>query len=94
MHFCVYVYVSLQTFADVVVMGSSVPQLLEDQKGEPGLGSPVSNPISANPATNPVSVSPTADLQVCVAFSHGLCQCLLLFLLMYSMSDTQKIVIL
>ncbi|XP_049908602.1 golgin subfamily A member 2 isoform X2 [Epinephelus moara] len=51
------------TFADVEAIGSSVPQLLEDPKGEPGRGSPVSNPASANTATNPESVGHNTDLQ-------------------------------
>ncbi|XP_045922003.1 golgin subfamily A member 2 isoform X3 [Micropterus dolomieu] len=51
------------TFADVEAMGSSVPQLLEEQKGQPGHGSPVSNPASANTATNPECVSHNNDLQ-------------------------------
>ncbi|XP_033502566.1 golgin subfamily A member 2 isoform X2 [Epinephelus lanceolatus] len=51
------------TFADMEAIGSSVPQLLEDPKGEPGRGSPVSNPASANTATNPESVSHNTDLQ-------------------------------
>ncbi|XP_044028984.1 golgin subfamily A member 2 isoform X2 [Siniperca chuatsi] len=51
------------TFADVEAMGSSVPQLLEDPKGEPGRGSPVSNPASANTTTNPESVGHNNDLQ-------------------------------
>uniref|UniRef100_A0A4W6CXQ8 Golgin A2 n=1 Tax=Lates calcarifer TaxID=8187 RepID=A0A4W6CXQ8_LATCA len=37
-------------------MGSSVPPLLEDPRGEPGRGSPVSNPASANTTNNPESV--------------------------------------
>ncbi|XP_070706234.1 golgin subfamily A member 2 isoform X2 [Pempheris klunzingeri] len=51
------------TFADLEAMGSSVPQLLEDPKGEPGRGSPVSNPASANTATNPEPVGHNTDLQ-------------------------------
>ncbi|KAM3599425.1 uncharacterized protein V6R79_005292 [Siganus canaliculatus] len=51
------------TFGDVVAMGSSVPQLLEDPDSEPGRDSPVSNLASANTATNPESVSHNADLQ-------------------------------
>lgn len=64
-----FVYVSPQTFAGVEAMGSSVPQLLEDPKGEPGRGSPVSNPASANTTTNPESVGHNTDLQVCVSLS-------------------------
>ncbi|XP_049908601.1 golgin subfamily A member 2 isoform X1 [Epinephelus moara] len=56
-------YGNSQTFADVEAIGSSVPQLLEDPKGEPGRGSPVSNPASANTATNPESVGHNTDLQ-------------------------------
>ncbi|XP_059213804.1 golgin subfamily A member 2 isoform X2 [Centropristis striata] len=51
------------TFADVEAIGSSVPQLLEDTKGEPGHSSPVPNPASANTATNPESVGHNTDLQ-------------------------------
>ncbi|XP_042364747.1 golgin subfamily A member 2 isoform X3 [Plectropomus leopardus] len=51
------------TFADMEAIGSSVPQLLEDPKGEPGRGSPVSNPASANTATNSESVGHNTDLQ-------------------------------
>ncbi|XP_040013122.1 golgin subfamily A member 2 isoform X2 [Xiphias gladius] len=53
----------INTFADVEPMGSSVPQLLEDPRGEPGRGSPVSNPASANTTNNPESVGQNADLQ-------------------------------
>ncbi len=63
-----FVCVSPQTFADVEAMGSSVPQLLEDPKGEPDRGSPVSNPASANTTTNPESVGHSTDLQVCLSF--------------------------
>ncbi|KAM3873866.1 LOW QUALITY PROTEIN: golgin subfamily A member 2 [Diretmus argenteus] len=49
--------------ADMEATGSSVPQLLEDTKGEPGHGSLVSNPSSTIPATNLESVSHNADLQ-------------------------------
>lgn len=49
-------------------MGSSVPQL-EDQMGEPGRSSPVSNPASANTTTNTESVSHNTDLQVCLSLS-------------------------
>ncbi|XP_038589196.1 golgin subfamily A member 2 isoform X2 [Micropterus salmoides] len=56
-------YGNSQTFADVEAMGSSVPQLLEEQKSQPGHGSPVSNPASANTATNPECVSHNNDLQ-------------------------------
>ncbi|XP_030291449.1 golgin subfamily A member 2 isoform X2 [Sparus aurata] len=52
-----------QAFADAEAMGSSVPQLLEDQMGEPGRSSPVSNPASANTTTNTESVSHNTDLQ-------------------------------
>ncbi|XP_028457870.1 golgin subfamily A member 2 isoform X1 [Perca flavescens] len=51
------------TFADVGAIGSSVPQLLEDPKGELGHGSPVSNTASANTATNSESVGHNTDLQ-------------------------------
>lgn len=64
-----FVYVSPQTFADVGAIGSSVPQLLEDLKGELGHGSPVSNTASANTATNSESVGHNTDLQVCLSFS-------------------------
>ncbi|XP_059213803.1 golgin subfamily A member 2 isoform X1 [Centropristis striata] len=56
-------YGNSQTFADVEAIGSSVPQLLEDTKGEPGHSSPVPNPASANTATNPESVGHNTDLQ-------------------------------
>lgn len=72
-----FVYVSHQTFADVEAMGSSVPQLLEEPKGEPGRGSPVSNPASANTTTNLESVGHSTDLQVCLFF----CKCFSLFFL-------------
>lgn len=64
-----FVYVSHQAFADAEAMGSSVPQLLEDQMGEPGRSSPVSNPASANTTTNTESVSHNTDLQVCLSLS-------------------------
>lgn len=63
------VCVSPQTFADMEAVGSSGPQLLEEPNSEPGRGSPVSNPASANAVTNSESVSHTTDLQVCVSFS-------------------------
>ncbi|XP_029920461.1 golgin subfamily A member 2 isoform X2 [Myripristis murdjan] len=50
-------------YADMEAMGSSVPQLLEDQKGEHGHGSPVSNPSSTIATTNPESVSHNTDPQ-------------------------------
>ncbi|XP_018518429.1 golgin subfamily A member 2 isoform X2 [Lates calcarifer] len=53
----------INTFADAEPMGSSVPPLLEDPRGEPGRGSPVSNPASANTTNNPESVDHNADLQ-------------------------------
>ncbi|XP_071321735.1 golgin subfamily A member 2 isoform X2 [Trachinotus anak] len=53
----------INNFADVEPMGSSVPQLLEDPRGEPGRGSPVSNPASANTTNNPESVGHNTDLQ-------------------------------
>ncbi|XP_036972722.1 golgin subfamily A member 2 isoform X1 [Acanthopagrus latus] len=53
----------INAFADAEAMGSSVPQLLEDQMGEPGRSSPVSNPASANTTTNTESVSHNTDLQ-------------------------------
>ncbi|XP_067340143.1 golgin subfamily A member 2 isoform X2 [Channa argus] len=56
-------YGNNQTFADVEAMGSSVPQLLEDPVVEPGHGSPVSNPASANTTNNPESVGHNTDLQ-------------------------------
>ncbi|TKS84409.1 Golgin subfamily A member 2 130 kDa cis-Golgi matrix protein [Collichthys lucidus] len=51
------------TFADVEAKGSSVPQLLEDPKGDPGHSSTVSNPASTNTTTNPESVGHNTDLQ-------------------------------
>lgn len=66
------VYVSPQAFADMEAVGSSVPQLLEDPKGELGHGSPMSNLASTNAATNPESVGHNTDLQVCVSFCHFL----------------------
>ncbi|KAG7232404.1 hypothetical protein INR49_008893 [Caranx melampygus] len=56
-------YGNSQNFADVEPMGSSVPQLLEDSRGESGRGSPVSNPASANTTNNPESVGHNTDLQ-------------------------------
>ncbi|XP_071371746.1 golgin subfamily A member 2 [Centroberyx affinis] len=56
-------YGNSQTYADTEAMGSSVPQLLEDPKGEPGRGSPVSNLSSTIPTTNLESVSRNTDLQ-------------------------------
>ncbi|XP_041826420.1 golgin subfamily A member 2 isoform X3 [Melanotaenia boesemani] len=51
------------TFADMEVVGSSVPQLPEDSNSEPDRGSPMFNPASANAATNPESVSHDTDPQ-------------------------------
>lgn len=59
------VYVSLQTFADMENMGSSVPQLMEEPSGELDRGSPVSNPASTNTVTNPECPSYNTDKQVC-----------------------------
>uniref|UniRef100_A0A3B4VRR2 Golgin A2 n=1 Tax=Seriola dumerili TaxID=41447 RepID=A0A3B4VRR2_SERDU len=53
----------INSFADVEPMGSSVPQLLEDPRGESGRGSPVSNPASANTTNNPESVGHNTDPQ-------------------------------
>lgn len=93
----IFVHVSPQTIADMVPMGSSVPQLLEDPKGEPAHDSPVSNPASANTTTNPESVSHNTDLQVCLSITLSLS--FLLFLLNLSisyshscMSDIYKII--
>lgn len=61
------VCVSPQNCADVEPMGSSVPQLLEDSRGESGRGSPVSNPASANTTNNPESAGHNTDLQVCLS---------------------------
>uniref|UniRef100_A0A3Q3KCY8 Golgin subfamily A conserved domain-containing protein n=1 Tax=Monopterus albus TaxID=43700 RepID=A0A3Q3KCY8_MONAL len=52
----------VNTFADVE---ASVPQLLEDPEDEPGRGSPISNPASANTTNNPESVDHSTDLQDC-----------------------------
>ncbi|XP_037835363.1 golgin subfamily A member 2 isoform X1 [Kryptolebias marmoratus] len=54
-----------QTLADMEAVGSSVPQLQEEPHGEPGHGSPVSNPASANAATNSEFVSHNTELQDC-----------------------------
>uniref|UniRef100_A0A3Q3FUH5 Golgin A2 n=1 Tax=Labrus bergylta TaxID=56723 RepID=A0A3Q3FUH5_9LABR len=56
-------YGNSQAFADMEVMGSSDPQLLEDPSAEPGRVSPVSNTASPNTATNSESAGHNSDLQ-------------------------------
>uniref|UniRef100_A0A3Q3FZH6 Golgin A2 n=1 Tax=Labrus bergylta TaxID=56723 RepID=A0A3Q3FZH6_9LABR len=53
----------VNAFADMEVMGSSDPQLLEDPSAEPGRVSPVSNTASPNTATNSESAGHNSDLQ-------------------------------
>ncbi|XP_041666357.1 golgin subfamily A member 2 isoform X1 [Cheilinus undulatus] len=53
----------VNTFANMEVVGSSDPPLLEDPSAEPGRNSPVSNTASANTTTNSESAGHNADLQ-------------------------------
>ncbi|XP_060918081.1 golgin subfamily A member 2 isoform X2 [Labrus mixtus] len=53
----------VNAFADMEVMGSSDPQLLEDPSAEPDRVSPVSNTASPNTATNSESAGHNSDLQ-------------------------------